>query len=46
MASTVTTDGSTQKPITDKVIGFLTEPLGMGLVAGAAIATFLLWRVI
>jgi len=28
-----------------RVTSFLMEPLGMGLVAGAGIALFLLWRV-
>lgn len=42
-----TTDGTTggSGGTFDKVLSFLKEPLGMGLVAGAAIALFLAWRV-
>ena len=30
--------------LTDKIVGFATEPLGMGLIAGAVITIFVAWR--
>lgn len=51
MAETTTDDGSTSDGsgssggFIDRIVSFVTKPLGMGLVAGVAIAGYLAWRV-
>ena len=37
-------NNSGSSSITDQVMGFLMEPLGIGLVVGVVITAFLVWR--
>jgi|GEM_PF-4122732 len=46
MAATNDTSGNSggSTGLMDKAINFMTEPLGIGLVAGAVIVLFIVWR--